>query len=205
VHSVADIYRLRAETLAALERMGQKSAEKLLLAIEKSKQTTLPRFLYALGIREVGEATALALARHFGSLENLRAASEVDLQAVADVGPVVAHFVREFFDSEASQRVVAALVAAGVHWPDLDLTGERQPLAGETWVLTGSLEAMGRTEAREKLQRLGAKVAGSVSAGTDCVVAGPGAGSKLARAEALGLRVIDEAAFLALLREHGVT
>jgi DNA ligase (NAD+) len=186
--------------------MAQKSAQNLLTAIDKSRQTTLPRFLYALGIREVGEATALALAKHFGSLENLCAASEIDLQAVADVGPVVAHFVREFFANEASQQVVAALLAAGIQWPDLEpASGVGQPLAGQTWVLTGTLESMGRTEAKEKLQLLGAKVAGTVSANTDCIVAGPGAGSKLAKAESLGIKVIDEQAFVAMLGDNGLS
>ncbi len=206
IESVADIYRLQLEPLAALERMAQKSAQNLLDAIKKSRQTTLPRFLYALGVREVGEATARALASHFGSLENLRAATEMQLQEVGDVGPVVAHFVREFFDNEASQKVVAELQAAGIHWPDMEpASAADQPLAGQTWVLTGTLESLSRTEAKEKLLKLGAKVAGTVSAKTDCVVAGPGAGSKLTKAESLGVRVVDEQAFLAMLRDNGLS
>jgi DNA ligase (NAD+) len=206
VENVAGLYRLQRETLLGLERMGAKSVDNLLAALEKSKETTLPRFIFALGIREVGEATALNLARHFGSWEALTAASDEELLAVPDVGPVVADHLRQFFDSPASMAVVAALRDAGVRWPDLAVarTGEL-PLAGQTWVVTGKLESMGRNEAKSRLQELGAKVAGSVSAKTYCVVAGPGAGSKLARAEELGVEVIEEEAFLALLAGHGVT
>lgn len=205
VHSVADLYRLDHQAIAGLERMADKSAANLLEAIDRSRETTLPRFLYALGIREVGEATAQALASHFGSLESLSQASEEALQEVEDVGPVVAHFVREFFDSKDSQHIVAQLLEAGVHWPDpVPVSPDAQPLAGQTWVLTGTLETMSRTEAKEKLLSLGAKVAGSVSAKTHCVVAGPGAGSKLAKAESLGVEVMDEAGFEALLKSHGL-
>ncbi len=204
VSNVADIYRLTAEQLMGLERMGEKSALKLLQVLEDRKSTTLPRFLFALGIREVGEATALNLARHFGSLDKLAAASEEQLLAVEDVGPVVADHLRQFFDDTHSMAVVAALQAAGVHWEDVEAPPvDAQPLAGQTWVVTGKLEAMGRNEAKQALQALGAKVAGSVSKNTDCVVAGPGAGSKLARAQEFDIEVIDEEAFLQRLREYG--
>ena len=204
VENVASLYTLQSEALLALERMGQKSVDNLQAALQKSKDTSLPRFIFALGIREVGEATALSLARHFGSWENLARASEDQLLAVDDVGPVVADHLRQFFDSETSTQVVAALRAAGVHWPDAERSpGQELPLAGQTWVVTGTLESLGRNEAKAHLQSLGAKVAGSVSQRTHCVVAGPGAGSKLAKAEKLGVEVIDEQAFLALLQQWG--
>ncbi len=205
VTSVAGLYRLRREQLLALERMGEKSADNLLDALDRSKRTSLPRFIFALGIREVGEATALALARHFGNWEDLAAASEEQLLGVSDVGPVVADHLRQFFDSASSMAVVEELRSAGVSWPDIAVDLSALPLAGQTWVVTGKLEALDRDEARARLQALGAKVAGSVSAKTTCVVAGPGAGSKLGRARELGVEVIDEAAFLALLASHGVT
>ncbi|MBP6723983.1 MAG: NAD-dependent DNA ligase LigA, partial [Halioglobus sp.] len=205
VTNVAGLYRLRREQLLALERMGEKSADNLLDAFQRSKRTSLPRFIFALGIREVGEATALALARHFGNWEDLAAASEEQLQGVSAVGPVVADHLRQFFDSASSMAVVAQLRSAGVSWPDIAVDLSALPLAGQTWVVTGKLEALDRDEARARLQALGAKVAGSVSAKTTCVVAGPGAGSKLGRAQELGVEVIDEATFLALLASHGVT
>lgn len=205
VHTVADIYSLPREQWLTLERMGEKSVDKLLAAIANSKATTLPRFIYALGIREVGEATAVSLARHFGSWEALSAASVEALLAVPDVGPVVADHLRQFFDSADSMAVVRALREAGVHWPDMPLQAAAElPLAGQTWVVTGKLEKLDRAAAKDYLQGLGARVAGSVSANTDTVVAGPGAGSKLDRATGLGVTVIDEPAFLALLAEHGV-
>lgn len=203
LHDVAGIYTLDAESLAKLERMGDKSASNLIVAVEKSKQTTLPRFLYALGIREVGEATARSLAHHFGSLDSLMAADEESLQTVDDVGPVVAHFVAEFFQQDHSCEAIRALQNAGVTWPDIEVAEQaEQPLAGQTWVLTGSMETMGRNEGKEKLQQLGAKVAGSVSKKTSTVVAGPGAGSKLKKAEELNIPVLDEEAFISLLKEH---
>ncbi|MEE4146920.1 MAG: NAD-dependent DNA ligase LigA [Halieaceae bacterium] len=203
VVNVAGLYQLKKEQLLELERMGEKSADNLLAALEKSRHTTLPRFIFALGIREVGEATALALARHFGSWESLAAATEEQLLAVSDVGPVVADHLRQFFDSPSSMAVVAQLRAAGVSWPDLAVAKDL-PLSGETWVVTGKLEQLGRDDARAHLQALGAKVAGSVSARTTCVVAGPGAGSKLGKARELDIDVIDEAAFMALLASHGI-
>ena len=205
LENVASLYALQRESLLKLERMGEKSADNLLAALEKSKQTTLPRFIFALGVREVGEATALSLARHFGSWEALAAASEAQLLAVSDVGPVVADHLRQFFDSARSNEVVATLRARGVTWKNEVPTAEDLPLLGQTWVVTGKLEALSRDEAKAHLQTLGAKVAGSVSAKTSCVVAGPGAGSKLDKATALNIEVIDEAALLSLLNVHGIT
>jgi len=205
VINVASLYQLQREQLLELERMGEKSADNLLAALHTSKQTTLPRFVFALGIREVGEATALALARHFGSWEAMVEASEERLLEVSDVGPVVADHLRQFFDSESSMAVVNNLREAGVGWPDLVVAAAEMPLSGQTWVVTGKLENMSRDDAKAQLQTLGAKVAGSVSAKTTCVVAGPGAGSKLDKALELDIPVIDEVALLAFLIDHGVT
>ncbi len=205
VVNAASLYNLQAEQLLALERMAQKSVDNLLAALEKSKTTTLPRFIYALGIREVGEATALSLARHFGRWETLAQATGKQLLAVDDVGPIVADHLQQFFTSATSMAVVVALRSAGVYWPDLEVTpASALPLDGETWVVTGKLENLGRSEAKAYLQSLGAKVAGSVSARTSCVVAGPGAGSKLSKAEGLDIKIIDEQTFLTLLRQWGV-
>ncbi|MBB3046221.1 DNA ligase (NAD+) [Litorivivens lipolytica] len=197
-----DLYRLSLETLAGLDRMGQKSAQNLLDALEKSKQTTLPAFIYALGIREVGEATALNLATHFGSLDALMEADHEALLAVNDVGPIVASHIQNFFAEDHNRTVIEALREAGVTWPDIEVKDPSElPLTDKTWVVTGTLDAMTRDEAKKRLQALGAKVAGSVSAKTHCLIAGPGAGSKLAKAEKLGVEVIDEEAFLAKLAE----
>ncbi|MDI1303108.1 MAG: NAD-dependent DNA ligase LigA [bacterium] len=208
IKTSADLYdraRLNKETLLPLERMAEKSADNLIVAIDASKATTLPRFLFALGIRDVGEATALALARHFGRLDAIIAADEAALMQVPDVGPVVAESIATFFRQAHNLEVITRLRELGVSWPDLAAEGERaQPFAGQTWVLTGSLTSMSRDQAREKLLQLGAKVSGSVSKKTHCVVAGEAAGSKLADAEKLGVRVIDEAAFQQLLSGHGL-
>lgn len=204
LHSVSGLYHLSLEPLVALERMGEKSAQNLLDALERSKATTLPKFLYALGIREVGEATARNLARHFGQLEKLMQADTEALQQVEDVGPVVAHYVAEFFEQPHNLEEVAALQQAGVHWEDEEQEAGAQPLAGQTWVLTGKLETLSRSEAKDYLQRLGAKVAGSVSANTHTVVAGPGAGSKLNKARELDLPVLDEEGLMTMLREQGI-
>ncbi len=204
VQAVADLYRLSAEQLSGLERMGDKSAQNLIQALEKSKQTTLARFIYALGIREVGEATARNLANHFGKLDAIVEADEESLQQVPDIGPVVAHFVVEFFRQPDTLEAVRQLRQAGVQWPEQEPPkADELPLNGKTWVLTGTLEQLTRDEAKEHLLALGAKVAGSVSARTDCVVAGPGAGSKLRKAEELQIPVMDEAGLMALLRQHG--
>jgi DNA ligase (NAD+) len=205
VSTPADLYdkhRLNLQTLAALERMGEKSAQNLLEAIERSRQTTLARFIYALGIRNVGEATAKDLARHFGKLKNLLRADEAQLQQVPDVGPVVAQSIVAFFAEKHNVDVIEALLdekRGGVRPQESEgePAGER-PLAGKTFVLTGTL-GMAREEAKEKLEALGAKVAGSVSKKTDYVVAGVEAGSKLDKARELGVVVLDEQQFLALL------
>lgn len=203
VREPADLFRLSPDTLAGLERMGQKSADKLVRSLQQSSQTTLPRFIYALGIREVGEATAQNLARQFGSLEALMAASLEDLEAVADVGPVVAGHVHGYFRDPERRESIADLLAVGVHWPAPAGGDGPAPLVGQTWVLTGTLEAMTREEAKDKLQHLGAKVAGSVSRNTTVVVAGPGAGSKLDKARALEVEIIDEAELLSRLEQYG--
>ncbi|MDR7089359.1 NAD-dependent DNA ligase LigA [Cellvibrio fibrivorans] len=204
VNNLADIYSLTREQLSAMERMGDKSADNILAALENSKKTTLAKFIYALGIREVGESTARNFANYFGSFEAMAAADQEVLQRVPDVGPVVAHFVAEFFEQESNRVAVSALRAAGIHWDNIEVASpDALPLNGLTYVLTGTLEALSRDDAKAHLLALGAKVAGSVSAKTDYVVAGPGAGSKLAKAEELGLKVMDEAGLLELLREHG--
>jgi len=205
VKTPADIFKLDMPALVGLERMGEKSALKLLQAISGAKQTTLPRFIYALGIRDVGEATALNLAQHFHSLPALQQASLEQLLAVPDVGTVVAGRLLHFFQDEHHQQVVAALGEVGLQWPDIEAKAQTaQPLAGQTLVLTGTLTAMGRDEAKEKLQQLGAKVAGSVSAKTHAVIAGDNAGSKLAKAEELGVAVWTEQQMLDLFAEHGL-
>ncbi len=205
VQSPVDIYKLDMPALVGLERMGEKSALKLLAAIEQSKHSSLPRFIYALGIREVGEATALNLAQHFRSLDALRTASLEQLLAVADVGAVVAGQILHFLAEPHNQAVIDGLIAVGVQWPDIaEKAQTAQPLAGQTLVLTGTLTAMGRDEAKDKLQQLGAKVAGAVSAKTSAVIAGDNAGSKLAKAEELGVAVWTEQQMLDLFAEHGL-
>jgi len=203
VRTAADLYKLTAEQLASLERMGEKSAAKLIEALERSKQTTLPRFLYALGIRDVGEATAAALAEHFGTLEALQDASEEQIQEVPDVGPVVAAHVRHFFEQPHNREVIAQLRERGVHWPEMTrraLDGEGK-LSGKTFVLTGTLDTMSRDEASERIAALGGKVSSSVSKKTSYVVVGAEPGSKLKKAQELGVEVLDEKAFLKLIGE----
>lgn len=223
VKTVADLYRLRLPDLLEL-RYGEEGArtgkpatrwaEKLLHAIAKSRETTLERFLYALGIREVGEATAKTLARHFGSLEALIAAAEADyltlgsepccprLTAVPDVGPVVAEHIARFFHEPHNRAVIDQLLKAGVRWPEGSGTSEGGPLSGKTFVLTGTLSALTREEAKARLEALGAKVADSVSSRTSFLVVGRDPGSKLEKARALGVPMLDEAAFLRFLAEH---
>jgi len=195
VSHVGDLYRLSVDDLAGLERMAMKSATNLIKALEKSKKSTLPRFIYALGIREVGEAMAQALAREFGSLDALMAVDTETLEAVHDVGPVVARRIREFFAEQHNREVIAAL-RAHVDLPVVEKP-RSQPLAGKTFVLTGTL-SMPRAELKEKLQSLGAKVTGSVSKQTDYVVVGENPGSKYEKAVKLGIEILDEAACLAL-------
>jgi DNA ligase (NAD+) len=200
----ADLYALSAGALAELPRMGEKSAAKVVKALERSKETTLSRFIFALGIREVGEATASNLAEHFETLEALQSADMEALEEVQDVGPVVARHVVDYFADAKSRAVVQGLLDAGVHWPrPRQLQAENLPLDGETWVLTGTLESMTRDEAKDRLTALGAKVTDSVSGRTTWLVAGPGAGSKLTKAEALGVPVMNEAQLLERLRELG--
>lgn len=204
VRSPADLYSLRLEQLSELERMGEKSAANLLAAIDESKQTTLPRLLYGLGIREVGEATALALARHFGTLERLMSADSQVIQQVPDIGPVVAAHVAAFFASEDHRSVIKALRDKGVKWPDMPVSApQAAAFAGQTFVITGTLSAMTREAAQEALIARGAKVSGSVSKKTSFVIAGSEAGSKLTKARELGVPVLDEAQFLALLAGEG--
>ncbi|MGB1382633.1 MAG: NAD-dependent DNA ligase LigA [Porticoccaceae bacterium] len=199
IYSVADLYELKLEKLINLERMAQKSAENLLNSIEASKQTTLPKFLYALGIREVGEATAQTLANNFGTLDAVIAATVEQLLDVEDVGPVVARHIVDFFRNPDNLSIVEAIRNFGVQWKDIDQTAQALPLKGQTWVLTGTLETMSRAEAKDRLQQFGAKVAGSVSAKTHAVVAGPGAGSKLNKAQALDIQVLTEQSLIEFL------
>jgi DNA ligase (NAD+) len=200
VRTPADVYGLPLETLAGLERMAEKSAANLLAAIEKSKATTLARFIFALGIRNVGEATAKDLARHFGSLEALQSADEAGLMRVPDVGPVVAQSIRQFFAEPHNLEVVRKLREAGVAWEDAaGVQHADGRLAGKTLVLTGTLPTLNRDTAKEMIEAAGGRVSGSVSKKTDYVVAGAEAGSKLEKAQALGVEILDEAGLLALL------
>ena len=204
VKTPADFFRLEFMQLANLERLGDKSAANLLISLGKSKATTLAKFLYSLGIREVGEATAANLAKHFCELELIKNADLEALQAVSDVGVIVAEHVFNFFREEHNIQVIDDLIAVGIHWPKIEKVAlESLPLAGQTFVLTGTLENMDRSAAKGKLERLGAKVAGSVSAKTSCVVAGASAGSKLAKAESLGIKVLSEDDMLQLFNDLG--
>ncbi|EFO51133.1 DNA ligase (NAD+) [Vibrio parahaemolyticus K5030] len=201
VETPADLFKLSAGVLTVLERMGPKSAQNIVNALEKSKLTTLPRFLYSLGIREVGEATAANLAQHFKSLEAIQAATEEQLIAVQDIGVVVAKHITTFFEEEQNQAVVQDLLVQGIHWPEVSAPeqGAELPLEGKTVVLTGTLSQLGRTEAKEALQSLGAKVTGSVSKKTDILFAGENAGSKLAKAQELGIEIKTEQDLLELI------
>ncbi|MFM7397335.1 MAG: NAD-dependent DNA ligase LigA [Gammaproteobacteria bacterium] len=200
VESPADLYSLDLATLSGLDRMGPKSAENILAALERSKKTTLARFLFGLGIRDVGEATAASLARHFGDLDALTAANIEAVRQVQDVGPVIAAHVVEFFADSGNREIIDRLRRAGVHWPPAAISlGSAQPLLGLTFVLTGSLESMAREEAEDALRALGAKASGSVSKKTSYVIAGRDAGSKLRKAEELGVPVLDEDALKKIL------
>ncbi|MBL4743970.1 MAG: hypothetical protein JKX87_04955 [Cycloclasticus sp.] len=193
VQTPADLYRLTEEQLSGLERMAEKSAKNVLLALEKSKSTILAKFLYALGIREVGEVTAASLANFFGNLNSIQQASVEALEQVPDVGPIVAQHVVAFFELEHNREVIAELIESGIHWPDVSAVSQNGlALSGKVFVLTGTLSYMGRTEAKEALQLLGAKVTGSVSKKTDYVVAGEDSGSKLKKALLLGITVLSE-------------
>jgi DNA ligase (NAD+) len=201
IESVVGIYKIDLDTLVSLDRMGKKSAENLLSAIDKSKSTSLARFLFALGIREVGEATALSLVNHYGSLDEIMGAKTSSLEKVADIGPIVARHIRLFFLNNNNVEQILELRSSGVSWPDVSVDRDLLALADQTFVLTGSLQLMSRGEGKAELIKLGAKVAGSVSKNTDCVVAGPGAGSKLAKAQELGIKVISEDEFVAMLAQ----
>jgi DNA ligase (NAD+) len=201
VQTAADLYRLDSARLSALERMGERSAEKLIAAVDRSRKTTLVRFLYALGIPEVGDATSRLLASYFGNLEKLAAASQEELQAVPAIGPVMAAGITAFFRQRDNLTIIAQLREAGVSWDDLPVKEHSsQPLRGQIFVLTGTLAGMSRDEAKAKIELLGGKVSSSVSSRTTWLVCGENPGSKLARATALGVQLMDEQALLALLR-----
>ena len=199
IENIADIYNLTTKQLTNLERMGEKSAKNLILAINKSKQTTLPRFLFALGVREVGEATATALVNHFGDIDFIIKASVEDLERVDDVGPVVARRIVSFFSNTNNLSLIRKLRKSGISWQLKPVGLSVRPLVGQSFVLTGTLEKLGRSEAKARLIELGAKVSGSVSKNTDYVVLGSGAGSKLSKAKDLGIKIIDEREFVSLL------
>ena len=199
ISTPADLYKLGFTTLAQLDRMADKSAINVLAALEKSRATTLPRLIYGLGIRHVGEATAKELARHFGKLDALMTASEEDLLSVADVGPVVAQSIRQFFQDPLNLELIEQLRAGGVHWSEVTLSSTPQPFKGKTFVLTGTLPNLSREEAGAQIEALGGKVAGSVSKKTSYVVAGEEAGSKLTKAQELGIAILDEAGLIHLL------
>ena len=209
VRTLPDLYKLGVMKLAALDRMADKSAQNIVAALEKSKQTTLPRFLFGLGIRHVGAATAKDLARHFGQIDRIMDAPEEQLLAVRDVGPVVARSIRTFFDQPHNREVVEQLRAAGVTWtehePSAAADAATLPLFGKTLVLTGTLPTLSREEAKALIEEAGGKVAGSVSKKTHYVVAGEEAGSKLEKAQSLGVPVLDEAGLQALLAAAGAT
>lgn len=201
VHCLSDLYALTLDSLEKLPRMGKKSAENILNALEKSKSTTFHRFIYALGIRDIGEVSARVLATHYATLQDLQMATEEALMTLPDIGPVGAARVVHFFSERHNLTVIDKLLKAGIHWPDPKPVEQdnNHPLYNKTVVLTGTLTSMGREEARARLQTLGAKVTGSVSAKTDYLIAGAEAGSKLAKAESLGVKILDESAFLAIL------
>ena len=204
IETPADLFELTKEQLVELERMGSKSADNLLVALENSKETTLPRFIYSLGIEEVGESTAKSLADYFRDLAPLRNSSIDDFQSISDIGPIVAENIFRFIHDEDNKQLIERLIACGVHW-ETEIERELdQVLEGQTCVLTGSLSSLTRNEAKVSLQSLGAKVAGSVSVKTTFVVAGDAAGSKLAKAQALGVKIVTEDELLKLLSKHNV-
>lgn len=208
INSFDDLFHLNFEDVAALERMGEKSARNLLSSLEKSKNTTLGRFLYALGIREVGVTTAQNLADYFGFLERIEQADEATLLAVPDVGEIVAKHILAFFGEDHNKVIIEQLKKVGLNWPESEPVSSKEtaelPLSGKVFVITGTLSEMGREDAKHYLQALGGKVTGSVSAKTDCLVAGEKAGSKLTKAENLGINILDEAGFIDLLRQYNV-
>lgn len=202
IHTIADLYKLGLDKLIKLERMAEKSAKNLIDSLEKSKETTLARFIFSLGIHSIGETTAQTLANHFTSLEKLISADEEKLLAVPDVGPIVAENLITFFKQEHNLEVVEQLKSVGVHWPSIQQkSANEQPLAGKTFVVTGTLETMGRNDAKAALIELGAKVSGSVSKKTDYVVVGENPGSKATKASDLGITILDEQALIKLLAQ----
>ncbi|MCM5705357.1 NAD-dependent DNA ligase LigA [Larsenimonas salina] len=203
VKTPADLFKLECETLAELPRMGQKSGQNLIESFDKARSTTLARFIYALGVREVGETTAALLANHFGTLEALMAASEAALVEINDIGPIVAAHVRAFFDQPHNRETIEDLIEQGVTWPIVEIDAVDAPLKGQTWVLTGTLETLTRDDAKAALTALGAKVSGSVSKKTHALVAGAAAGSKLDKARTLEVPVWSEDELVQLLDQHG--
>jgi DNA ligase (NAD+) len=205
IRTLPELYKLGIAKLTALERMGEKSAQNLIDGLARSKQTTLARFLFALGIRNVGETTAKDLARHFGALDRLLDATVEQLLEVPDVGPIVAESIRTFFDQPHNREVVEQLRAAGIHWVENEGTADTspKPFAGQTFVLTGTLPTWTRDEAQAEIEAAGGKVSGSVSKKTHYVVAGEEAGSKLQKASDLGIPVLDEAGLRDLLKAGG--
>jgi DNA ligase (NAD+) len=204
IETTADLFKLTQQQLVSLERMAPKSANNLLQALEKSKVTTLPRFIYSLGIQEVGEATARNLSIHFGDIEAISEADQETLERVPDVGPIVAAKIRGFFQSEKNRQVIRELQESGVRWPAIEVSAKADSLDGQTFVLTGTLSQITRNQAKAKLLGLGAKVSGSVSKNTTSVVAGDAAGSKLTKAQDLGIQILTEDELMALFTQYGV-
>ena len=200
IKDASDIFKLNSSVLIQMDRLGKKSAENLLASIDKSKNTTLPKFIYALGIREVGEATAQALAYRYPDIDDLLRATVEDLESIQDIGPTVSSNIVAFFSDVSNLELIKRLTEVGVVWPVKSITSS-SILAGKTVVLTGTLESLSRQEAKDRLLAIGAKVSGSVSKNTDFVVAGPGAGSKLTKASELGVKTFDEQEFLTLLSQ----
>jgi DNA ligase (NAD+) len=203
VRTPADLYKLGIAALVNLERMAEKSANNVLLAIEKSKQTTLARFIYALGIRHVGESTAKELARHFGQLDRLMTTNREQLQQVSDIGPVVAQSIADFFAEQHNREVIEQLRSCGVRWEESSevVTPVSSSIHGKTFVLTGTLPNMAREQAKEKIEHLGGKVTSSVSSKTDYVVVGVDPGSKYDKAVELDITILDEAGLVKLLQD----
>lgn len=199
IQTIADLFSLTLDQLSRLDRMAEKSARNLLDALEKARSTTLNRFIFSLGIREVGEASALNLAQHFGDISKVMQADEQALLAVPDIGPVAVKNLQHFFNEAHNKEVIESLLAAGIHWPQVEVASNDSAVFGKTFVVTGTLSSMSRDQAKQKLQSLGAKVAGSVSKKTDFLVAGEAAGSKLEKAQSLGVNILDEQAFLVLI------
>jgi len=200
IHTVDDIFSLTSEAVSSLPRMAEKSANNLIASIDKARETTLGRFIYALGIREVGETSASSLANHFGSLDALMNASVEELSAVDDIGPVASTSMVAFFNNKANRKVVENLIKRGVRFAEIEVIDVEQTEAGNTYVLTGSMETLTRDQAKQLLVQMGAKVSGSVSKKTTAVYAGASPGSKVTKAESLGVPVHDEAALMALLK-----